>query len=184
MPNRRLRSLLFLSSYSPVFLLLALRAYDRVCAVVILSLVLLFAAALGVGLFLFTASRTEVQQVKVLSVESRDSDLAGYLVAYLLPFAGVIAADWRDVLAIALFMLFIGVVYVNSRMIFVNPLLAVFGYHLILVRATTDPDGTPAVDPNPQYVATKRKWVRQGDLLRARQITEETLFAFPKDDLI
>jgi hypothetical protein len=182
MPSRKLSTLLFLSSYSPVFVLLALRAYGRVCAVVVLALVLLVLAIAGVALFLSIARRTEAQTMKVLSVQSRDTDLAGYLVAYLLPFVGVLAADWRDVLALALFIVFVGIVYVNSRMIYVNPLLAAFGYHLILVTATTDASGKPANDPAPQYVATRRRWVRQGDNIRVRPITEEALFAFPKDE--
>jgi len=182
MPNRRLSALLFLSSYSPVFILLALRAYDRVCVVVVLSLALVAVAFIGVVAFLVVARAKSPQTMTVLKVEQRDSDLAGYAVVYLLPFVAVLAADWRDVLAIALFIVFIGIVYVNSRMIYVNPLLALFGYHLILVQATTAVDPTKATQAAPQFIATRRSWVRPGDTLTARPITNEALFAFPKDE--
>jgi len=182
MPNRRLSLLLFLSSYSPVFALLALRAWGRVCPIVILSLLLLAAAAAGIAIFLSSARRTSPHQIRVLSVEQRDSDLAAYLVGYLLPFVAVLAADWRDVAALALFFVFVGIVYANSRMIFVNPLLALFGYHLVLVRATTLPEGDPPREPPPQWLVTRRSWVRSGDRLRVRPITAEAFFAFPSDD--
>lgn len=182
MPNKRLSWLLFLSAYSPVFLILALRAYGRVCPIVIMALCLLFVAALGVLAFLFVLGRTEPQQMRLVTVEQRDGDLAGFLVAYLLPFVGVLASDWRDVLAVALFIAFIGIVYVNSRMIYINPLLAVFGYHLILIRATTDPKGRPAASLSPQFLITKRRWLRPDETFTARSVTGETLFSLPKDD--
>jgi hypothetical protein len=182
MPNRRLSALLFLSAYSPVFLLLGLRAYDRACAIVILSLILLGLAAAGIVVFLLVAHRSQKQRMTVVTVEQRDGDLAGFLVAYLLPFVGVLASDWRDVLAISLFICFIGLVYVNSRMVYVNPLLALFGYHLILIRATTDPEGRPAEALSPQFLVTKRAWLRPGDTFTARPITDEALLTLAKDD--
>lgn len=182
MPNRRLGWLLFLSAYSPVFALLALRAYDRVCAIVVLSLVLLVAAILGVVALLIVVNHTEPQKMKLVTIEQRDGDLAGFLVAYLLPFVGVVAGDWRDVLAIALVIAFIGVVYVNSRMIYVNPLLALFGYHLILVRATTDPKGRPAESLTPQFLVTRRHWLKKDETVTARSVTGEALIALPRDE--
>jgi hypothetical protein len=174
--------LLFLSAYSPVFLLLALRAYDRVCPIVILSLALLFAAALGIVAFLFVVRRTEPQRMRLLTVEQRDGDLAGFLVAYLLPFVGVLADDWRDVVAVAAFIGLIGLVYVNSRMIYVNPLLALFGYHLVLIRATTDPNDRSPDTVVPQFLVTKRVWLRPGDHFTARSVTGEALIAISGDD--
>lgn len=182
MPNKRLSWLLFLSAYSPVFLILALRAYGRVCPIVIMALGLLLAAALGVLAFFFVLRRTEPQQMRLVTVEQRDGDLAGFLVAYLLPFVGVLASDWRDVAAVALFIGFIGVVYVNSRMIYVNPLLALFGYHLILIRATTDPRGRPAASLSPQFLVTKHPWLQPDDTFTARSVTRETLFSLSNDN--
>lgn len=182
MPNKRLSALLFLSAYSPVFLLLGLRAYGRVCAVVVLSAALVVLALLGTFAFLFVARRMPTQRMTVVTVEQRDGDVAGFLVAYLLPFVGVLASDWRDVLALALFICLIGIVYVNSRMIYVNPLLAVFGYHLILIRATTDAGGRPAEALSPQFLVTKRSWLRPGDTFIARPITDAGLIAFAEDD--
>jgi hypothetical protein len=182
MPNRRLGWLLFLSAYSPVFALLAIRAYDRVCAIVVLALILLVAATLGVAALFFVIGRTEPQQMRLVTVEQRDGDVAGFLVAYLLPFVGVVAGGWRDVLAVALVIALIGVVYVNSRMIYVNPLLALFGYHLIMIRATTDPRGRPAESLTPQFLVTRRRWLRPDETFTARSVTGEALFALPRDE--
>jgi hypothetical protein len=181
-PNKRLSWLLFLSAYSPVFLILALRAYGRACPLVIMAVCLLLAATVGVMAVLLVVSRTEPQQMRLVTVEQRDGDLAGFLVAYLLPFVGVLASDWRDVLAVALFIGFIGIVYVNSRMIYVNPLLAVFGYHLILIRATTDPKGRSAASLSPQFLITKRHRLRPDETFTARSVTGEMLVSLPKDD--
>jgi hypothetical protein len=174
-PNRFLRTLLFLSSYSPVFLILALKSYGVSCAVFRLSLALLVLALVGTLLFIAIARRHTPYQVTVVNTEVRDADLAGYLVAYLLPFIGAVAPTWRDVAALALFFIFVGIVYVNSRMIYVNPLLALLGYHLYAVRATTDQTQQDPSHITPQFLVTKRGWIRHGDRLKVRRVMADAL---------
>jgi len=140
-----------------------------------LSLVLLALALLGTLLFLAVARRHTPYEVTVVNIEVRDADLSGYLVAYLLPFVGAIAPTWRDVVALALFFIFVGIVYVNSRMIYVNPLLSIFGYHLYTVRAATDQTQQDPSCITPQFLVTKRGWIRHGDRLRVRRVMADAL---------
>lgn len=175
MPNRLLRSLLFLSSYSPVLAIMALKSYGISCPIFIFSLLFLTAAVVGIALFWMIAKRHTPFKAKVLDVESRDADLAGYLVAYLLPFLGVIATGWRDVLALALFFAFVGIVYVNSRMIYINPILALFGYHLYEIKATTAQGGNTPDRIASQFLVTKHTWVRPEDHLTVRRVMADAL---------
>jgi len=118
----------------------------------------------------------------VLTVQSRDADLAGYLVGYLLPFVGAVAVDWQDVLAFVLFFAFVGIIYVNSRMIYVNPLLAIAGYHLYEVQATTDlAQKRDAGLLTPQFLVSKRTWLRHTDRVIVRRVMADALIEFPKD---
>jgi hypothetical protein len=177
--NRRFLALLFLSSYSPVFLLLALRSYDRSCIVFWLAVALLVLSLAALGVFFRSARRKAAYEVTVVKVEYRTADVAAYVVTYLLPFLGVFGEGWRDVLALGLFIALIGVIYVNSGMLYVNPILALLGYHLLLVRATTLAQPRDADDLLPQYLLTKNRWLRPGQRLTVRDAMPDTLFAFP-----
>jgi len=181
MPNRPLSVLLFLSSYSPVFVILALKSYGDSCPIYFLSLFLLISGLVGVVLFLLIALRHTPYSATVVDVEARDSDLAGYLVTYLLPFLGIAASGWRDVLAVALFFAIVAIVYVNSRMIYINPILSLFGYHLYRVQATTRPDLEDTSRITPQFLVTKSRWVRRGDRLTVRRVMADALIELSAD---
>ncbi|HEV2857647.1 MAG TPA: hypothetical protein VGW80_04505 [Solirubrobacterales bacterium] len=181
MPNRFLRTLLFLSSYTPVFLILALTEYGVSCVLFLLSIALLIAGVLGVALFAAVASRRTRQRMTVVDIEARDADLAGYLVGYLLPFVGIGADNWRDVAAFVLFFVFLGIVYVNSRMIYVNPILALLGYHLYEVKATTNLNSSDPDSLTPQYLVSRRMWIRRGDAVTVRRVMADALIELPKD---
>lgn len=182
MITRRFLALLFLSSYAPLFGLLALRSYDRSCTVFWISVSLLALSIGSFGIFLRAASRSPKYAVAVVSVEHRSADVAGYAVTYLLPFLAVFEGGWRDVLALAVFIALIGVIYVNSGMLYVNPLLALLGYHLLLVRVTTSGQDKAADELVPQYVLTKDRWLRRGQRRIVREVMPDTLFVFSKDN--
>jgi hypothetical protein len=162
-------------------LILALTEFGVSCVLFLLSIVLLLAGLVGVALFGAIASRRSRQRMTVLNIESRDADLAGYLVGYLFPFVGIAADDWRDVAAFVLFFAFLGIVYVNSRMIYVNPVLALLGYHLYEVKATTNPDHPDPDSLSSQFLVSRRMWIRRGDAVTIRRVMADALIELPKD---
>jgi hypothetical protein len=179
--NRRMMTVLFLSSYSPLFALLALRTYHKSTAMFDLSCVALIIALAGIAAFLLAATFRHAERHRVLSAQSRDGDVAGYAAAYLLPFLGIFGAGWRDVLALALFIALIGVIYVQSRMIYVNPVLIMLGYHLYSVQTTTAPVGNDPPSPQARWLLCRRSELIPGDAIGVRQLAGETLFSFPTD---
>ena len=145
MPNKPFAFVLFLSSYAPAFLILAVRAIDRSWVMFWVSIALAVISAGVFLLFMSFARRGAPHQVDIIGVEPRDSDLAAYVATYLLPFVVVFGAHVQDVVALALFLVFIGVLWINSRMLYLNPLLAFRGYHVYVVELrTTGSDPTVA----------------------------------------
>jgi hypothetical protein len=179
--NRRMMAVLFLSSYSPLFALLALRTYHKSTPMFDLSCVALIIALLGIATFLLAAALRHAERHRVLSADSRDGDVASYAATYLLPFLGIFGAGWRDVLALALFIGLIGVIYVQSRMIYVNPVLLLLGYRLYSVQTTTAPVGSDPASPPPRWLLCRRSELAPGDSIGVRQLAGETLFSFPGD---
>lgn len=119
---------LFLSSYVPLFVIVAIRTRDGTLCWVLLAL----AAFGGYSLFsLIRASKQiEPRRVKPSSVTDLGSEVASYLATYLLPFMMTEEPDARDLLAYSLTLAIVGVVFISSDMVGVNPLLYLVGFRV------------------------------------------------------
>lgn len=124
------RYVLFASSYSPLtlaFAVLYLRS-SRPTAVVLFA----FAAA-SVALLvamLRVVNGMARQPLVVENTARKDSDTLSYLATYLIPFALSPPKDAYELGALAIFVIVLGFLYVNSNMIYINPVLNAMGYHL------------------------------------------------------
>lgn len=128
-PNRAyVDSLLFLSSFAPLFLALAFRFDAMPLRATCLGLSVIGAAWLW-GVLAFWKRRSPITAV-IASCDDRGPDVGGYLAAYLLPLLVIPEPTAGDIAAYVLILSIIGVVYVRSRMIQLNPLLYVTGYRI------------------------------------------------------
>jgi hypothetical protein len=128
-------TLLFLSSYVVLFAALALRFQCPQW----LPIVCWSVAGLGVAsvIYLLVVQRfLTADLITIKTVEDRGPDVAGYVATYLLPLVVVEAPTNRDLLAYLLVFAAMGLIYVRSRLIQVNPTLYFFGYRLF--RITTE----------------------------------------------
>jgi hypothetical protein len=131
---------LFISSYAPLFAILAVRFRDPrlevacavVAAVAVASLLLLLRAA----------RRIQPDPHRIDRVADRGAEVAGYLATYLLPFVTVTEPSSRDIAGYVFFLVVVGIVYVQSDMVQINPLLYLLGYQ---VSAVTTSDGWSGV---------------------------------------
>jgi hypothetical protein len=181
MPRRWVMSALFLSSYTPLFVLIAIRSIGQSAVIVVSCGVLAVAGLVGITLFLVTATRKPIGDYVLLDVENRDGDVAGYAATYLLPFVTVFSARWQDVVSLAGFIAFLGVIYVRSRLIFINPLLAVLGYHLWrVIPSTAGADSETAGGHWPRYILVRHLNLQAGQTVSAFRTTPELLL-FEKD---
>lgn len=153
MPNSPTRLILFLSSYAPLFLIIAMRGWRdsthlavALTIVAVLSVVVLF-------VFLRTVRKLSASKVSISSVISRDGDAMSYIVTYLLPFLAVKLNDLTDVVSLGIVLFVIGLLYVNSNMIHTNPVLNIVGYHIFEVE---DSDGKTIA------LICKRPYIRTG----------------------
>jgi hypothetical protein len=88
--------------------------------------------------FLHIAQKLEADKIRVDSVTSRDGDAMSYIVTYLLPFLAVKLNDVIDVGSLGIVLLVIAVLYVNSNMIYTNPVLNIAGYHIFETTMPTE----------------------------------------------
>lgn len=164
---------LFLSSFAPLFLLLALRFEER-------KLWLPLALLAVLGLFLLSRllrQRATVQPSPRTFVNVRDegAQVAGYLASYILPLLAISKPSWRDLVAYSLFLALYAVVYINSDLMQVNPMLYLDGYRLYAAESATTGQTC--------YLLVKRNQGRPlpGDL-RVSDVADNLLFVHPREN--
>lgn len=159
------RIILFLSSYSPLLVILGLLNSENWMLSAVLYAI---AAASLVVLYLFLASHKgeDTDQVAVKKVASKDSEALSYIVTYLLPFLGISIKELVTAISLAIFIAVIGIIYVSSNIVYINPILSLRGYHMLEIE-----DGSGKVS----MLVTKRPYVRPGSTIEVWSLSD---FAF------
>lgn len=127
---------LFITSYAPLALMLALRNSGSVwppheavafwCFAVLGLVGLLDAFRLPRG-----AQRRSHRRVELSDVKDEGGQVAGYLATYLLPFLNVDVDGWRGGAALGLYFLVLMIVFLRSDLALVNPALYVAGWRVV-----------------------------------------------------
>lgn len=135
MPNLPTKIVLFFSSYLPLWLIFAVQLYakDKWFGMWIIG---------GFVGFIFLVVFMYVRQVKTINpvllkitgVKRRDGEAASYMVSYLLPFIALPSKNVGDIIGLGIFIFVLAVLYVNSDMIHINPVLNLMGWHIYEVE--------------------------------------------------
>jgi hypothetical protein len=91
--------------------------------------------------FLYMSRRTRtggVSQAKITGVEKRDENVVSYIASYLLPFVTFPLGQPEQIAALLVFIVVLLILYVNSNMIYINPMFNLVGYHLYEITIQTD----------------------------------------------
>jgi hypothetical protein len=135
MPNLFIRCMLFVSSYFPLALICCLLLFDsqRFWALVIL-LIGLSGFLIMLVYFLMIVPKKQICVEKVTELQKRDGDVMSYVAGYLIAFITFPLHDWQHLTAVLTFLGVLLIVYVNSNLIYSNPMLNLLGYHLYEAR--------------------------------------------------
>ncbi len=131
MPTVLIRSMLFLSSYFPLTLIFFFLFVEQQPIWAIVVLIIGLSGLISMVLYFFQfAPRLGSIQERITGLQRRDGDVMGYIASYLLPFVAIPFSGWQQGVALLIFVIVLGIVYVNSNMIHINPMLNLFGYHV------------------------------------------------------
>ena len=125
------KSVLFLSSYAPLMLVIAILemlenwiASIAFAVAAVLSLIIL-------ALFLRQARNIQPRNVTLKSAHNRTGESMAYFMTYLLAFMRFDLGTWQGIVAFLVVVAILGMIYVKSDLIFVNPSLVCAGYRVI-----------------------------------------------------
>ena len=128
--------LLFVSAYSPLFLILAVKDFDFekthklqhplavsvLMGITILSVIILFVT--------FSKINRGNMPVTIKFVKNRSTDLINYTIPYILSFFGFDLSKWGDIISLSIFLFIMMVLTIKSKSVFLNPILSMAGYGL------------------------------------------------------
>jgi uncharacterized membrane protein YhdT len=177
--------LLFLSSYTPLFLILLLKVTSQlvdnyqeteqiviksfllanwvsILVLVILFLIIVFPNII-LGLILKDTKRTNnPKQVKVRSVNKMNHIYMEYLISYIIPFLAFDFSDFFDMSALMLLIVTIGIIYINSDLLYININFNIRGYNLYNIID---------VDDKEYMLLSKKRHINKNILLHLRDIS-------------
>ena len=144
-----LKICLYLSSFLPMYLLLIMKLLleivnknltFNILNSIMLGLLSLFVVAGGIGLYIATKhSKSKGQKIVIVEKENiTDQHFLGYFSLFVL-FALTFEIEYISmaVVFIAIIVL-VGIVYINSQLFYINPLLNILGYSFYNITFYTD----------------------------------------------
>ena len=156
MANAFTRFVLFLSSYIPLWVIFAVVTWQERQKLALSFVTLAILSFIGTVTYLCLAQRLAGIDMAVEIIRRKDSDTMSYIASYIIPFAATPFDKIEQIIAVAVFLVVLCAVYVNSNMVHINPLLSLMRYNLYEIE---DADG------NPYFLMSKRS-LRRGDTVR------------------
>jgi len=140
--NIFVRCMLFLCSYFPLFAILFVLLGEEQP---VLAWSFLVVGLLGLGItylyFKGVVFKRSPTRGDITSRHARGSEIMGYIASYIVPFVTFSLSGWRHIVALAIFISILGIVYIFSEdMIRVNPVFNLFGYRLYEVTVEQGKD--------------------------------------------
>lgn len=141
-----LRARLFVISYVPFFIIVAIRAFRWPLELSLQGVV--FWIALGfsfIGIvdvfnLLQASQRSADIRRDITDVDDAGEGAAGYLTSYLLPFLAAPTNDWKVGVSYVLYLVVLFVIFVRSRFGLINPTLYLFGWRVVQAKTMVGTD--------------------------------------------
>jgi hypothetical protein len=170
MPNLPTKVILFLSSYTPLFLIMAIKfgvAHHYFGA----AMILLSIGSVGLLVFyLRVAATLGVDRIVVEKIRGKDTEAMSYIVTYLIPFLDIKIDEPSNVISLTILFFVVGLIYVHSNLIYINPTLNILKYHLFEVECQNG---------KTMALLSKRGFVERGSTLSVISLGDQILLESP-----
>ncbi|WP_150243882.1 hypothetical protein [Nocardiopsis quinghaiensis] len=165
--------ILFFSSYSPLFLMLAIKFKGNDVDLRLFSLghvqifmfCLFFAGVAGLSVIIITDKRSSAGPHEITQVQPAGTEAASYLAAYLLPFMTTSEPSGPDLVSYAIFFMMAALIHLHTSVAQINPLLYIMGYRVLKVRTKL---GLNA------YLVTRRH-IQENEVIKASKFGDDML---------
>ena len=144
-----IRLLWFMSSYSVLFVLLAIKEYVLQSPVWASTLIAVAVLSTVATLLILSRRLTPVSRSRPVSeVKDGQFNLLGYMASFILPFVAITGAALIDVIVLVAFFAVMGILVWSSRSLVPNPVLILFRFRWKSVTFADDPDAGDLLVPH------------------------------------
>jgi len=131
--------MLFASSYFPLMLIFGIFLLRTYLYWAIGTFTLGILSLLIVFFFIrWRKNKGGVSQAKITGVDKRDENVMSYIASYIIPFVTFPLETWEQFSALLVFIIVLATLYINSNMIYINPMFNLVGYHLYEINIESD----------------------------------------------
>lgn len=166
MPTKLTKTLLFLSGYLPLFVIISIQNRGVWGWWAIAPTVAALIGTAWLWFFLLWVRRGSAVTFEVASVQRRDSEVMAYLFTYVIPFLAINGKDSSQAAGLGIFFFVLLVLHVQGSMIHVNPMLSLAGYHVYEIAGS---------DGNTFSILTRRKRILAPASLSAVVVGDDLL---------
>lgn len=166
--------LLFVSAFTPLFLILIIKIFQKqVTGIVGGTIILIVANLIFFVLLRMSKSYKNPKIIKVAEEKEVKDAYLLYILPYIIPFLQFSYSSYIDLLCIGILILLLAFAYVNSNLIYVNPLLNIFGYNTFKV-----------IDEhkNVYLVLSKKKSILLDSMMRVKPLSEDIFLEVEEND--
>ena len=160
---------LFLSAYSPLMVILAIKDLDFSKPYGFGS-PLASISLIGAAIFFSLITLATVKSVEgglpvvITKAANKSGDMFSYTIPYMLSFMRVDLGDWQTLLSLLLFLFILFIMAYRTQTVFINPILAISGYMLIDCTFKRDNKET-------QALIISRKPIDVGEFIQVNQLS-------------
>lgn len=126
--------ILFICSYLPLFIILLINYWsDNLTTNIILFFVLIisfFSWCILIYL-LNDINNANGELYEVVEIYDESEISLNYLFTYIIPFLSMQYDSWKNLLSIGIVLFITLIIYVNSNLLYMNPMLNLSGYHIL-----------------------------------------------------
>ena len=159
---------LFISSYFPLFLILAVKNWFNCYMMLVLIIVSMYSLVWG-GIISISKKGT-VDSYKVLKVENETQKSLNYLIPYIISFIGFDLNKWQDWGALAILLVILFVVYLTSDLISINPMLLFFKYKVYKIEVCKPIIGCEDTRSEILIITNRKNYIKRGERITVKDI--------------
>ncbi len=140
-----IRVLLFLSSYFPLYVIVMIREYKHV-EIFYFFIPLMIVVSFGLWYTFSSLNRISGKYIEKGKVEDTGDVSLLYFFTYVIPFLTVDFFKWQELATYGIIFFIIGIIYVKSQLIHMNPTLFLLRYNIF--KITRDGDSIIVITKN------------------------------------
>jgi hypothetical protein len=125
-----IKVLLFLSAYVPLIILFSVRFVNNYRYFTISGVIISIILTIILLRVVKATRQLPIESIVLSNVNYKSSDLLAYMFSYVFSFLEFDLGSYIDLIIILFIFVILAVIYINSNMIYINPMLSVFGYKI------------------------------------------------------